>query len=113
MVLLGRDGSDISAVAIAYALGQKTARLVKDVNGVYTADPYTNFTARRYAELTYETALECAGVLVQPEALRFAEERGVKIEVVRLGADQGSVIGAADDRLASVASTPWCIANAC
>lgn len=103
-VLLGRGGSDISAVAIAHAFGQKIVRLVKDVDGVYTSDPHKDSTARRYVELTYQTALERAGVLVQAEAVRFADERGVQIEVVRLGADQGSIIGTMQDRLASVGS---------
>ena len=38
-ILLGRGGSDISAVCVSQALGLNSVRLLKDVDGLYNKDP--------------------------------------------------------------------------
>lgn len=50
---LGREGSDLTAVIWAYALGLPCA-LYKDVGGVYTADPKTDPHAQIIPEMTLE-----------------------------------------------------------
>ncbi len=64
-VLLGRGGSDLTAVYIAKALGV-TARLIKDVDAVYDADPANvGDSAKPYESLSWEEALKIAFPVVQ------------------------------------------------
>jgi homoserine dehydrogenase len=94
-VLLGRGGSDLSAVFFASALGLRTATLVKDVDGVYDRDPaQAGAAAHRFEALSYDEAARVAGKLVQPRAIRFAQAQGVAIHVRRLGEDRATRIGA-------------------
>lgn len=60
IVTLGRGGSDLSAVALAIAIGADRCENCKDVEGVYTADPRIVPAARRLTDLTYEEMLELA-----------------------------------------------------
>lgn len=94
-VLLGRGGSDLTAVFLAATLGCRSATLVKDVDGVYDRDPaQAGGSARRFETLGYDEAAGVAGKLVQPRAIRFAEARGVAIHVRRLGEDRATRIAA-------------------
>ena len=54
--LFGRGGSDYSAAVVAACLGAKSCDLIKDVAGLYTADPAIVRDARLVAELNYEEA---------------------------------------------------------
>jgi aspartate kinase len=57
---LGRGGSDLTAIAIAAAVGADLCQIFTDVDGVYTCDPRIVPTARKLAELSYEEMLEMA-----------------------------------------------------
>ncbi|MCX7945050.1 MAG: aspartate kinase [Deltaproteobacteria bacterium] len=59
---LGRGGSDLSAVAIAYALKADLCEIYTDVDGVYTADPNIVKRARKIKKITYEEMLELASL---------------------------------------------------
>lgn len=89
--LLGRGGSDYTAVCLALALGAR-CRLVKDVRGVYAGAPGL-FGARRYATLPWDEALALGAKVVQPKALRYAAAHGLEIEVARPDADEATRIG--------------------
>jgi homoserine dehydrogenase len=102
VVLLGRGGSDLTAVFIAAELGLDRVRLVKDVDGVYEDDPNQGDDVLRYDRLSWDRARAVAGKLVQPRAIDVAEARGVTIEVSALGRERASVI-APQDRPPSVA----------
>lgn len=102
-VLLGRGGSDLTAVFLARALGLTTATLLKDVDGVYDRDPALHADARRFDALSWKDAEAVAGRLVQARAIRFAAEHRVDILVRRLGADRATRIGDARDRADAVA----------
>ena len=56
---LGRGASDLTAVALAAALGGRCERFT-DVDGVYTADPRIEPKARKLKDITYEEMLELA-----------------------------------------------------
>jgi len=56
--LLGRNGSDYSAAAVAAALGAHKCEIWKDVNGFFTADPRIVASARCLDEASYEEAME-------------------------------------------------------
>ena len=57
---LGRGGSDLTAVALAAALGAGICEIYTDVDGVYTADPRVVPTARKIEVLSSEEMLEFA-----------------------------------------------------
>lgn len=95
VVLLGRGGTDLSAVFLAAELGLESARLVKDVDGVYDGDPAVlGADAHRFGTLDWATARQVAGKLVQLRAIETAEARGVTVEVSAIGLDAASRIGA-------------------
>lgn len=93
---LKRGGSDVSAVFLASQLGAKHVEMVKDVDGVYSADPNKDEKAQKYEVLDfdemYKLALNGASVL-HPDAVRLAKEKGVEIRIVHYQTGQtGTVI---------------------
>ena len=82
---LKRGGSDVSAVFLAAQLGASHVEMIKDVDGVYSADPNKNQQAQKYEVLDfdemYKLALNGASVL-HPDAVRLAKEKGVEIRIV-------------------------------
>jgi homoserine dehydrogenase len=94
VVLLGRGGTDLTAVFLAAELGLDSVRLLKDVDGVYDSDPnIAGDVASRYAELDWKTARIVAGKLVQRRAVEVAEQRKIVVEVAALGREAASRIG--------------------
>ncbi|MBS0385914.1 MAG: homoserine dehydrogenase [Proteobacteria bacterium] len=91
-VLLGRGGSDLTAVFLAHALGAERVRLVKDVDGVYDRDPAEAKGALRFEQIDWRGAGEVAGRLLQTRALDFAAARGVVVEVGEIGSDEATII---------------------
>lgn len=57
---LGRGGSDTTAVALAVALGADVCEIYSDVDGIFTADPRIEPTARKVDYISYEETLELA-----------------------------------------------------
>lgn len=94
VALLGRGGSDLTAVVLAAELGLKRVRLVKDVDGLYDRDPASGAgTPLRYRRASWDTARQVGGALVQHDAIDLAQARGVEIEVAALGRAEGTVVG--------------------
>jgi len=99
LALLGRGGSDLTALFLAGALGADRCRLVKDVDGIYASDRKASPEAthgavpNRYEHLDWEEALGLDGGVVQPKALRFAAENRVSVEVAALGRARGTTVG--------------------
>ena len=92
-ILLGRGGSDISAVFVAQALGLNSVRLLKDVDGIYNVDPNEFKHAQRLEYVDYERACEIGSVLIQPEAIEFAATKNVCIDIAAIGNSFASRIG--------------------
>ncbi|MBD3165084.1 hypothetical protein GF324_00640, partial [bacterium] len=81
---LGRGGSDTTAVALAAAIDADRCELMKDVDGLYSADPSVVPQARCIEKADYESALRlCRSgtVALQPEAVRIAQEHRVPLGV--------------------------------
>ncbi len=57
---LGRGGSDITGAAVAAAVGAEVCEIRTDVDGVLSADPRIVPHATRWAEMSYEAAIEMA-----------------------------------------------------
>lgn len=94
-VLLGRGGSDLTAVFLAAALGLRETTLMKDVDGVYDRDPATaTCEAMRFRRLDWRTARDIAGKLLQPKAIDFAAAHQVAIRVLRLNGAEGTYVSA-------------------
>ena len=56
--LLGRNGTDYSAAAIAAAIGARLCQIWKDVDGFFTADPRIVRNASCLEEVSYDEAME-------------------------------------------------------
>ena len=56
--LLGRNGTDYSAAAIAAAIGAGLCQIWKDVDGFFTADPRIVMNAHCLDEVSYDEAME-------------------------------------------------------
>ncbi|MCC6345767.1 MAG: aspartate kinase [Nitrospirales bacterium] len=81
---LGRGGSDLSAVAIASALGADLCEIYTDVDGVYTTDPNIVPEARKLGKISFEEMLELASLgakVLQTRSVEFAMKYGVPIVV--------------------------------
>lgn len=97
VALLGRGGSDLTAVFLAAELGLDRVRLIKDVDGLYDRDPAGGEGAPlRYRQAGYDTARLRGGALVQRDAIDLAEQAGLAIEVAALGHEEATVIAAED-----------------
>jgi homoserine dehydrogenase len=95
LVLLGRGGSDLSAIFIAEELGAAKCRLVKDVDGLYEWDPAAQAgrSPKRFSSLPWASALALDGGIVQHKAVRFAQERRHKFEVGGYGSPSPTIVG--------------------
>jgi len=99
-VLLGRGGSDDTALFVAQQL-KASCRLVKDVDGIFERDPDLPGPApRRFVSINWSDALDVAGELVQPKAIKFAEQHQMNFEVASIGTTGGTLVGPGPTRLA-------------
>ncbi len=81
---LGRGGSDLTAVALATALGAEVCEIYTDVGGVYTADPRIVPDARKLDRLSYEEMLELASLgaqVLQSRSIEMAKKFDIPIHV--------------------------------
>jgi len=81
---LGRGGSDLTAIAIAAAVGADLCQILTDVDGVYTCDPRVVKDARKIDEISYDEMLEMASSgskIMQARSVEFAKKFGVRFEV--------------------------------
>ena len=81
---LGRGGSDISAVALAAALGAERCDIFTDVDGIYTSDPRIVAKARKLDKITYEEMLEMASLgarVLHSRSIELAMKHGVCLQV--------------------------------
>jgi aspartate kinase len=81
---LGRGGSDVTAVALAAALGADRCELYKDVDGVYTENPSEFPGVRLVPELSFEELAELAGSgseVIHPRACALAAKYRVRLSI--------------------------------
>jgi homoserine dehydrogenase len=97
--LLGRGGSDLTALFLAAELGAARCRLIKDVDGLYERDPaLPGPRVRRFAACSWDDALKLDGGIVQHKAVRLARERGLRFEVGTWARGDATVVGARPSR---------------
>ena len=88
---LGRGGSDLTAVALAAALEADLCEIYTDVDGVYTADPRIEPSARRLERISYDEMMELASLgtkVLQPRSVDLAAKYGLRL-VVRSSFHEG------------------------
>ncbi|MGH7418339.1 MAG: aspartate kinase, partial [Candidatus Rokuibacteriota bacterium] len=81
---LGRGGSDVTAVALASALGAESCEIYTDVPGVFTADPRIVPEAQQLRRLSYDEMLEMASsgaVVLQTRSVEYAKFARVRLHV--------------------------------
>jgi aspartate kinase len=81
---LGRGAGDLSAVALAAALGAAVCEIYTDVTGVFSADPRLVPSARRLARLSYDEMLEIAssgGRVLMLRSVEYAKSHGIALHV--------------------------------
>ena len=81
---MGRGASDLTASALAQAMGAETCEIYTDVTGVFTADPRIVPQARKLQKVHFDEMLEMAGAGSGVLALRsveFARNHDVPLHV--------------------------------
>jgi aspartate kinase len=81
---LGRGGSDLTAVAMAGAVGAEVCEIYTDVDGIFTADPRIVPSSRKVDAISYEEMLELAAAgarVLQSRSVEMARRHGVRIHV--------------------------------
>jgi len=100
---LGRGGTDLTAAAVAAALGADACEIYTDVEGVYTADPRIVPSARKLHAVSYDEMLEMAASgakVLQLRSVEFARNHGVKLHVRSTFSDtDGTWITEEDERM--------------
>lgn len=114
---LGRGGSDLAALLIAYALRASGCELIKDVAGYFDRDPNRFGNALPLTAISYRQALEMARNgcdLVQHEALESACRLGIPLLVRGLESSQpGTWVGDHLGRGLSPRNSPQEISELC
>lgn len=104
--LLGRGGSDFSAIFIA---GETRAslRLCKDVDGVFDHDPAADpRNLKRYKRIGWQECLHVARPLLQPRAVAYACGKRLRIEVGAIGSANPTIVDAETEAPEPVAERP-------
>jgi aspartate kinase len=79
---LGRGGSDLSAVAVAAAIGADQCEIYSDVDGIYTTDPRIEPNAKKLDMISYDEMLELASLgakVLQNRSVELAKKLQVKL----------------------------------
>ncbi len=81
---LGRGASDLTAVALAYALGADRCEIYTDVSGIFSSDPRVVPTARKLTQISFDEMLEIAatgGRVLALRSVEFARNHNVPLHV--------------------------------
>ncbi len=104
--LLGRGGSDFSAIFIAGETGA-ALRLCKDVDGVFDHDPAAEPpNLKRYRRIGWQECLAVARPLLQPRAVAYACGKRLRIEVAALGSANPTIVDAETESPEPVVERP-------
>jgi aspartate kinase len=99
---LGRGGSDLSAVALAAAVGADRCDIFTDVDGVYTTDPRIVPRARKLERIAYEEMLEMASLgakVLQTRSVELAMKERVRIQVLSSFEDRPGTLVVDEDEI--------------
>jgi uridylate kinase len=107
---LGRGGSDTTAVALAAALGAERCEILKDVDGVMSADPREVSSPHKHENLSWDQMKEVASSgcgVVHIRAVEYAAVHRVPLTVRSSFHDgPGTVIGPGEESLRAADGNP-------
>ncbi|MDP7070695.1 MAG: hypothetical protein QF561_05035 [Phycisphaerales bacterium] len=95
--LLGRGGSDLTAIFLAAELGA-TCHLVQAAKGVYEFDPALRAGAR-FEQMHWDDLLEMEREVVQAKAVRLAKQRSQSFIVSGMNSPEQTIVGDVPARL--------------
>lgn len=105
-VVLGRGGSDLTALYLAAKLGAR-CRLVKDVDALYEHDPKKpGPRPRRFFNANYADELKLDAKAIQPKAVRFAQSLGLAFELTDINGVSPTTISGEATRLGDAPTPP-------
>jgi len=81
---LGRGGSDLTAIALAGALGLDYCEIYTDVDGVYAVNPQIVPNAKRLDQVTYDMMIELStrgAKVLMDRSVELARKLNVKVQV--------------------------------
>lgn len=85
LTTFGREGSDISAVALAVAFNVETCEIFTDVDGIYTTDPKIVPQALRLKSISYDEMLEMSlsgAKILHNRSIQVAMRHNIKLQVL-------------------------------
>jgi homoserine dehydrogenase len=92
--LLGRGGSDLTALYLAHRMGAARCRLLKDVDGLYSADPGRRASAAAcYTAASWSRVLQVGDGVVQRKAVDYAARHRLRCELGAPGTASATRIG--------------------
>ena len=92
--LLGRGGSDLTALFIAHEVNAGLCRLIKDVDGLYECDPAESIARPvRYRTIRWDEALALGGNIIQPKAIQYSQSHQLSFEVAALNSSLPTIVG--------------------
>ena len=81
---LGRGGSDITAIAMTAALKAERCEFMKDVDGIYIAEPKIVPDAKLNKQISYDSMIEMANMgagVLKTESVEMAKKYKIKMAV--------------------------------
>jgi aspartate kinase len=87
LVMLGRNSSDLTAIAVAVAMEQPAVTICSDVEGVFTADPYRFSNTRLIPKLGFRAARAYSrwgAKVLHSGCTALAEQHRVRIQCASL-----------------------------
>ncbi len=97
---LGKNGSDITAVALAVAFGA-SVEFYKDVSGIFLEDPKKNSRTSLLKTLSYDQALEIVSngaQVLHERSLLLAKKNVIKLLVRSFDSESGTVVEGEPDQ---------------
>ncbi len=92
--VLGRGGSDLTAIFLAAELGAGRCFLLKDTPGIFERDPARrDGHSRRYTKISWEDAVRLGGPVLWPAHVEYARSRSIAIEVTGIGKSYSTTVG--------------------
>lgn len=100
ITLLGRGGSDFSALFAAAELNADQCILYKDTAGIFNHDPkLAIINTKPYQTITYDDCLQLAYPVVQCKAIKFAKKRKLRFYIKTINNRQQTLVGAETSQL--------------
>ncbi len=103
---LGRGGSDLTAVALAKAIGANVCEIYTDVKGIYTTDPRIEPNAKKLSCITFEELLEMAALgaqVMQARSIEVAKKYNIPMHVrSSFSKEEGTMIIKKNEKMESV-----------